>query len=241
MEKPEIRAYLDETRHLKTNIGPMVLGGIWGTKEICASFNNKIKMIKIKHGIPTSQELKWTKVSPAKLDYYKEILKTFLNEPGVNYRGIIIDKQLIDYERFGLTEDDFYYRMQYLVIRNIACHRLAKYRLFFDYKDTWSSHKANGTVDYLKKTGRLAGDDFDAQPLRSDEVALLQVADFLNGLFAYANSNQSEQKSEAKKELVRILEEKSGVCPTCDSPSASEKINILIWQPKVTFKNGLAS
>ena len=70
MEKPEIRAYLDETRHLKTNIGPMVLGGIWGTKEICASFNNKIKMIKIKHGIPTRQELKWTKVSAAKLDFY---------------------------------------------------------------------------------------------------------------------------------------------------------------------------
>lgn len=197
-------------------------------------------MVKIKHGIPTHLELKWAKVSPAKLEYYKDILATFMGEQGINYRGIIINKEYINNEFFGHTDDDFYYRMQYLVIRNIASHKLAKYRLFFDYKDTWSSHKANNTVEFLNKTKRLAGNEFDAQPLRSDEVALLQVADFLNGLFAYANSALSEQQSPAKKELVRTLEEVSGICPTCDSPNASEKINILIWHPKVDI-NGLAS
>lgn len=241
MEKPEIRVYLDETRHLKTNDGPMVLGGLWGIKDACASFNNKIKMIKIKHGIPTNQELKWTKVSPAKINYYKDILDAFLNEPGINYRGVIIKKEIVDYKRFDFTEDDFYYRMQYLVIRNIASHNVAKYRLFFDYKDTWSNYKANGTVNFLEKTNSLAGDVFEAQPLRSDEVTLLQVVDFLNGLFAYANSDPNNQKSEGKKELVRMLEEKSGICSTCDSPMASEKINILIWQPKATLRDGLAS
>ncbi|MBR3138759.1 DUF3800 domain-containing protein [Candidatus Saccharibacteria bacterium] len=241
MEKSEIRVYLDETRHLKVNDGPMVLGGIWGPKDNCISFNKRIQMIKIRHGIPTNQELKWTKVSPAKIEYYKDVLISFLNEPNINYRGVIIDKKLINNKLYNLTDDDFYYRMQYLVMRNIASHRVAKYRLFFDYKDTWSNHRASGTVDYLKKTSRLAGNDFEFQPLRSDDVTLLQIADFLNGLFAYANSNSSQQVSEAKKELVKLLEEISGVCPTCNSPSASEKINILIWQPKVTFKNGLAS
>ena len=111
-------------------------------------------------------------------------------------------------------------------------HRLAKYRLFFDYKDTWSNYRANRTADFLKKTTSLSGDDFEVQPLRSDEVVLLQVADFLNGLFAYANSAPEQQKSNGKKLLVRMLEDRSGICPTCDSPMASEKINILKWRPK---------
>ena len=88
MEKSEIRVYLDETRHLKVNDGPMVLGGIWGSKEDCISFNKKIQMIKIRHSIPTNQELKWTKVSPAKIEYYKDVLISFVNEPNINYRGL---------------------------------------------------------------------------------------------------------------------------------------------------------
>ncbi len=236
MDKPEIRVYLDETRHLKVNSGPMVLGGVWGTRDECASFNNKIKMIKIKHNVPIKQELKWTKVSPAKIDYYRDILRLFVDEPDINYRGVVIDKELIDNDLFGHTDDDFYYKMQYLVIRNIASHRSGKYRLFFDYKDTWSSYKANRTVEFLQNTAKLNEDDFEAQPLRSDEVALLQVADFLNGLLAYANSSDITKEtgaSVAKKKLVRLLQEETGICLNCSSPNASEKINILIWEPKV--------
>lgn len=233
MEKPKIRVYLDETRHLSTNQGPMVLGGLWGDEDECISFNNKIKLVKSRHNIPFRQELKWTKVGGfSQLGYYKEIIDTFLETPGINYRGVVIDKKIVKNDLFGQTDDDFYYKMQYLVVRNVASHKNGKYRLFFDYKDTWSKYRASRTAEFLKSTAKLAENDFEAQPLHSDEVSALQVADFLNGLIAYANSDPSSQKSDAKKQLVEYLSSKSQTCLTCDSPSANEKINILIWQPK---------
>ena len=235
MEKTEIRAYLDETRHLKTNDGPMVLGGVWGLCDACISFNKKIKAVKLKNNIPTSQELKWTKVGAKKLGYYKEIIDAFLEDDDINYRGVVINKDFINNEMLGYTDDDFYYRMQYLVVLNIASHRLAKYKLFFDYKDTWSNYKANKTVDYLKKTGRLVNDEFSAQLIQSEESTILQVSDFLNGLVAYANSDSGKQVSSAKKELVRYFAKKIEMDLTKSSSSASEKFNILIWQPKVVL------
>ena len=226
----EIRIYLDESRHLKTNNGPMLLGGIWGTFDNCKTFNNRIKSIKHQHNIPINQELKWTKVGNGKFDYYADILRAFIEAPGINYRGIIIDKSLVNGEKYGKTDDDFYYKVQYQIIRSIALRKKAQYRLFFDYKDTWSSYRANETVKFLKNTERLKDDSFTAQPLRSDEVSLLQIADFITGLVAYANS--SVQNSETKKSLVTLLEQETQTTLRCTSPSFNEKINLLIWTPK---------
>ena len=39
MINTEIRVFLDETRHLKNNPSPMVLGCVWGAMEDCTQFN----------------------------------------------------------------------------------------------------------------------------------------------------------------------------------------------------------
>ena len=46
----------------------------------------------------------------------KEIIDTFLETPGINYRGVVIDKKIVKNDLFGQTDDDFYYKMQYLVV-----------------------------------------------------------------------------------------------------------------------------
>ncbi len=240
MNKDEIWVYLDETHHLPNNESPMVLGAIWGTPEDLRTFSRKIKVLRAKHDIPTNRELKWTKVSPAKLQYYLDINKTFLTDNKINYRAVIVDKSLINNVAFHQTDDDFYYKIQYLVIRNIAERHIANFRLFFDYKDTQSSYRCKRTVSFLKAAlsssddKRFINDTYDAQPIRSHEAIPLQVVDFLNGLIAFANvKNTSLRKtSKSKRRIVDDFKKTSGLNISVNTPYAMDKVNLLFWRPK---------
>ena len=105
-------------------------------------------------------------------------------------------------------------------------------RLFLDYKDAWSGIRTTKLAGYLRNTGRLHNTSLLAQPLRSHEVIGLQMADLFTGAVMYANKPQEEQKSDAKKELIAHIEQCSGQKLTCGTPYSSEKINILMWEPK---------
>ncbi len=234
----EIRVYIDETHHLKSNESPMVLGGLWGADSSIKAFGRKVKVLRVRHNIPTNRELKWTKVSPAKIQYYLDVLKLFLEEDGVNYRAVVIDKELIDNRTFRQTDDDFYYKMQYQVVRHIAERHMGEFRLFFDYKDTWSNYRCRMTADFLNKTRQLSksrnaiGDHFSSQVVQSYESIPLQVVDLLNGLVAFANSPRSKRSSKAKKRMVEEFRRLAPVKIDESTACAADKVNILFWKPK---------
>lgn len=228
-----INVYIDESRHNNDNDGGyMLLGAIWLDREQLAVLNDAIRLIKKKHDIPIHREVKWTKVSAAKLDYYKEIIQLFLNLDQVNYRAVIIDKSKLDYESHAKTRESFYYTMQYILVRNIAEKRLGDIRLFLDYKDAWSGKYSHELAEYLNNTGSLHHKSLTAQPLRSHEVIGLQIADLITGAVMYANKSSVDQKSEAKMELTRLIEKSVEQKLTESTPYGVEKFNLLFWEPR---------
>lgn len=225
--------YIDESRHVGGNDGKMLLGALWLDNTQLPTLADTVRLIKKKHEIAPHREIKWTKVSISKLGYYKDLLRLFAELDHVNYRAVVIDKEKIDYETYGKTQDDFYYTMQYLLVRNIAEKRLGEVRLFLDYKDAWSGKQSHKLAKYLNNTGSLHNKSLTAQPLRSHEVIGLQLADLITGAVMYANKPKNEQKSQAKLELIALIEELVGQSLTQSTPYSIEKFNLFFWEPRI--------
>lgn len=225
--------YVDESGHTDDpDCSVMVLGALWVSVAQLSLLTDAVRTIKKKHDISPHREIKWTKVSDAKLDYYKDLIDAVFDIEQVNYRAVVIDKAKVDYEARGLTADDFYYRMQYLLVRTIAEKRLEDMRLFFDYKDTWSGVETTKLAAYLGNTGSLHNKSLRAQPLRSHEVIGLQLADLLTGAVMYANKPTDKQLSEAKKQLIQHVESRAGQKLTEGTAYGAEKMNLLLWEPR---------
>ena len=63
--------YCDESCHLEHDKSKaMSLGAVWCPQNKLREINQRIKEIKARNGISPSTELKWTKVSPAKVQAY---------------------------------------------------------------------------------------------------------------------------------------------------------------------------
>jgi len=230
--KSTTNVYADESSHMDDGSTFMVLGAIWMDSETTTDFTARVKEIKVRHEIPLFREIKWTKVSQAKLDYYKELVDLFTSYAGVNYRAVIADKTKLDHERFGHTRDDFYYIMQYYLIRNIAEKCLGKIKIYLDYKDTWSGPRCHKLADYLNHTAKIKTQGILAQPIRSYESAALQLADLISGALMYANKERSEEDSSAKLSLVEYIESKLQINLKQSTQPSDEKFNIFFWEAR---------
>ena len=52
-------------------------------------------------------ELKWTKISPGKLDLYKDLVNYYFDDDDLHFRALIIpDKSKLEHKRFNQTHDD---------------------------------------------------------------------------------------------------------------------------------------
>ncbi|MFZ2545267.1 MAG: hypothetical protein WAW80_04785 [Candidatus Saccharimonadales bacterium] len=69
--------YIDESSHINDGSGTMLLGAIWSDPQAIKQFSESIKLIKLRHDISPRREIKWTKVSQKKLEYYKELLNLY--------------------------------------------------------------------------------------------------------------------------------------------------------------------
>lgn len=224
--------YADESSHTNDGSITMVLGATWMDSDIAKSLLGRVKLIKARHEISPRREIKWTKVSNNKLDYYKELVDLFLTTDGINFRAVIVDKTKLDHERFNQTSEDFYYKLQYYLIRNIAAMRLGKIRIYLDYKDTWSGKRCHKLADYLSNTTRIHANGISAQPVRSYESVAIQLADLLSGAVMYANKERKDGDSVAKIELVRYIAERIGQSLDKETPYSVEKFNLFFWEPR---------
>jgi hypothetical protein len=67
----EFNIYCDESCHLPNdNCNVMALGSVWQLKEEAKKTALDIRRIKRSHNLSASFEVKWNKVSPAKIEFY---------------------------------------------------------------------------------------------------------------------------------------------------------------------------
>ena len=87
------RFYCDESCHTAHGNEPwMVLGAVYCPDSKHAELMDKLHARLQKLGWPKDRELKWTKVSPAGLNFYEEAIDFFLTEPDIRFSAIAARK-----------------------------------------------------------------------------------------------------------------------------------------------------
>src|SRR3989339_1832762 len=143
--------YCDESCHLENDHkNVMTLGAIWCPDEVKKDMFSRIRGIKEKHGLSKDFEIKWTKVSPAKVEFYKDMLNFFFNEPHLHFRAVVIkDKDKLDHSKFRNQDHDVWYYKMFFCLLNIIFEPHSRYRIYLDKKDTRSGEKIKKLHDVL--------------------------------------------------------------------------------------------
>jgi len=222
--------YCDESCHLEHDWQKVVvLGAVWCPLEKARETAQAIRAIKEKHGVGRDFEIKWTKVSPGKIEFYAEFIDYFFTEDDLHFRALIAaDKAKLQHEAYGQSHDEWYFKMYFTMLKAILRPN-ASYRIYLDIKDTRSAPKVKKLWDVLCNNAY----DFSreiiqkVQMVRSHEVEQIQLADLLIGAIAYANRDLSG--SSAKQRLVEIIRERSGYSLTHSTLYREDKLNLFRW------------
>ncbi len=234
--KPMIyNVYCDETCHLENDgINAMVLGAIWCPQSKLKEINSRIRDIKKRNGVSQKMEMKWTKISPAKVELYKDIINYFFDDDDVHFRAILIpEKSNLNHTKYNQTHDDWYYKMYFTMLKVIFSPR-DEYEVYIDIKDTNSYRKTqklrevccNSMYDFSHKVIKRV------QPIRSDEVEIMQLIDILIGAVCYENRYFENDfcKSSAKQEIIKLIKERSKYTLTRTTLLREEKFNMFVWK-----------
>lgn len=224
--------YCDESCHLENDGHPvMLLGSIWCPLAEVTRLSAELRDIKKRHN--AVGELKWTKVSAARQDFYVELVNWFLAETPLHFRALVVlNKQSLDHSCFNQgSHDEFYYKMYFSLLNKILSPD-NEYNIYLDVKDTLSSRKVKKLSEILCNNVY----DFTSQMIRhiqnihSCESDLLQLADFLLGAVSYRHRGLSGNA--AKVAVIELLEQKLGRTLLCSTSLREEKLNLFLFTPR---------
>lgn len=223
--------YCDESCHLEhDNQAAMTMGAIWCPKYRVHDVFKEIRDIKERNGLKRNFEIKWTKVSPAKANFYLELVDYFFENKDLYFRCLVVpDKSKIDHAKYSQDHDTWYYKI-YFDLLKVIFRPNCQYRIYIDIKDTNGGEKKDKLHEVLCKSIY----DFDRkiierlQIVKSDEIELVQLADLLIGAMSYVS--RGINTSATKSALIQKIKEKSGYGLTKSTLIQEEKFNILIWR-----------
>jgi Protein of unknown function (DUF3800) len=224
--------YCDESCHLERDgLSAMVVGAVWCGAVHASGHARQIRALKVKHHLSPKFEIKWTKVSESKIDFYLDLLEMFFTERDLHFRGLLFpDKAKLDHEAFKQSHDEWYYKMYFDMLKTIISPT-ARYRIYIDIKDTWGGKR----VEHLHDVISHSMYDFSreiverVQIVRSDEFELMQIADLLIGAVGYAARHL--QSNRGKLRLVEFIRQQTGYSLTRSTLYREDKFNLLRWAP----------
>ena len=223
--------YCDESCHLEHDRQPvMVLGAVWCPLEKAREISVHIRELKKSHGLSTTFEIKWTKVSQGQQAFYLDLLDYFFDNDDLHFRALVVqDKSMLQHELYEQTHDTWYYKMYFEMLK-VILDPDARYRIYLDIKDTRSAAKISKLHDVLGNNIY----DFQrqiierVQTVRSHEVEILQLTDLLIGAVSYVN--RGLHTNIAKLALVERMKEYSGYSLTKTTLLKENKVNLFMWQ-----------
>lgn len=222
--------YCDESCHLKNDHQKvMVLGAVWCPLEKRREIAIRLREIKSKHDLPVDFEVKWTKVSAAKVSFYQDYLDYFFDDDDLHFRALIVpDKSLLQHDLFGHDHDTWYYKMYFDMLK-VILEPESGYRVYLDIKDT------RGAAKVAKLHDVLCNNMYDfkrriierVQLVHSHEIEQLQLADLLVGAISYINRNLTGSKG--KLQLIARMKARSHYSLTHSTLLRENKVNLLRW------------
>jgi hypothetical protein len=223
--------YCDESCHLENDRQKaMVLGAVWCPLDKRLEIAVRLREFKQKHLMPASFEVKWTKVSPAKKNFYLDLIDYFFDDDDLRFRALIVpDKSKLQHVAFhGQDHDTWYYKMYFDMLK-VILRPDSHYRIYMDIKDTRGAEKVAKLHDVLCNNMY----DFSRQVIerlqlvRSHEIEQLQLADLLIGAIGYLN--RGLESNAGKMAVIRRMQKRSEYTLTKSTLLREEKINLFRW------------
>src|SRR5574344_1417896 len=209
----------------------MLIGAVYCPKDKVKKINEYIKHLKENYNLSNNIELKWNKIDKKTEKLYLDIINYFFNCDFLKFRVIVIDKTSLNHDKYNQTENDFYHKAYYDMLKYIIIPGNS-YNIYPDIKDTNSYYSHQIMLQYLriKMTDNNKKTIKKVQPIKSYEAPILQINDIIIGALSYyyrnLDKNISKLKvlSEVKKLYNNALDESSFYSNT--------KFNIFIWRSK---------
>lgn len=211
----------------------MVLGALILPKDKKQEISERIIEIKSKYGVKARTEVKWTKASTAKVDLYKDLVNYFFDDDDLRFRVLVADKRNLRHEDFSQSHNDWYYKM-YFTMLNRLFDPPNTYNVYIDIKDTHSAQRATKLADVCANSHY----DFDhkcikrVQPIRSDEVQMMQITDIINGAVCRVNRTLPPA-SGAKAEIIELIQRRTHLTLTRSTALGARKFNMFVWNGMV--------
>lgn len=227
--------YCDESRpdllsSAKPQAQHMVIGSLWMKAEDRPLFKRDLHQLRDRHKV--GGEFKWQKVSPSRLDFYKELVSTFIAYGDrMRFRCIAVDHSQIDLKLYHQDDQELgFYKFYYHMLHHwvLDCN---EYDFFVDFK----RNRQRDRLEVLRRCldcTNLSSRVVKVQAVRSDESVLIQLADTLTGMAAYRLNAQVNGGS-AKFKLLDHFESLRGerIKPTYRS---EDKFNVF----KIDLRGG---
>jgi hypothetical protein len=223
--------YCDESCHLEHDKqSVMVLGIVWCRLDKSREIAQRIREIKTRHALSPKFEIKWSKVSPAGLAFYRDIIDYFFDDDHLHFRVLVAHKDKLRHDAFAQSHDQWYHKMYFLALQTILAPQ-SSYRIYFDIKDSRSGanlahlHEilCNNIYDFRRRVIERV------QGVHSDHVEQVQLADLLIGAVGYINRNLTT--STAKTTLIERIQKRSNYSLVRNTLLREEKFNIFHWNP----------
>lgn len=233
-----INIFCDESCHLENDDSDvMVLGAISINEKDKKMLYQKIRSLKKKHDMSSWNEMKWTKVSNSKIEFYFEIIDFFF-ENNLNFRGLVAkNKKSLNHNLYSDGDYDLWYYKMYFRLIDPLLEWNEEYRIFIDIKDT----NGGGRVKKLQEVLSNNMYDFNGTVLKKVEQTLsnhsevLQLCDLLIGCLSYFHRGLYNPHSDSgKNRLISYLinNHNRDLSKSTYTYEYEKKFNLFIWHPK---------
>ena len=233
MYNQEINIYCDESCHLLHELEKtMIVSCTFCPKSEVKKISEDIRNLKRKHKIWRYAEIKWTKVSKSKEQFYFDLLEYFLKNKNICFRTIKIpDKTILKHDNFvGQNHNSWYYKMIYILVKYIIKPEY-NYNIYIDKKEnSFESRVALQTVKKILEKHFCK--EFSMQNILSHESELMQLNDFLQGIVSYYNRKDHIQGTLNKTKINLINYFISETKIDLAKLNNNKKYNIFIWRPR---------
>ncbi len=228
----EYNIYCDESCHLISNDSKyMLIGAVYCPKNKVKQINEYVEHLKQNYNFSNNIELKWNKIDKKTEKLYLDIINYFFNTDYLKFRVIVIDKTKLDHDRYNQTENDFYHKAYYEMLKYIIIPENS-YNIYPDIKDTNSYYYHQVMLEYLrikmsdtnKKTIRKV------QPIRSYEAPILQINDILIGALSYYYRGLEGNK--VKLNIINEIKKLYQNDFNTTSYYNNTKFNIFMWRSR---------
>ncbi len=226
--------FCDESCHLEhDDSNYMVLGAISCPENKKQEIYNEIKQIKTKHNLSENFEIKWTKVSKGKIEFYEEIIDYFFKTKELHFRTVVASKENLKFYT-DMPGDDYptwYYNIYFLLLNSII-FRDDSYKIFIDIKDSLGGERVKKLKEVLcNNIYDFKGEVIkDIIQIHSHSSQILQITDLLIGAMSYNTRKLS--KNQGKLMLINKIKERLNplkIDIEKTTRKQEEKFNIFYW------------